>query len=270
MKVDFHSHTHLSDGSLAPQQLADFMGERGVEIFSISDHDTLAAYETGFVPPPGARVVTGIEINTTWRDNEVHLLGYGVTLGDSPLRELTEANQRERRTRAEMMVDRLRRAGYGITFDDVLREAGPARAIGRPHVAKALIRAGLCSGIEPAFRNLLRRGKPGYVPQFYATPQGAIEAIAASGGVPVLAHPGRLKDRGVIGELVASGLRGLEVFYPLHDARDVAEFRATAREHGLVMTAGADFHDIRYHTGGVGIDVDPADLAPFLELVLAA
>jgi predicted metal-dependent phosphoesterase TrpH len=267
LKVDFHSHSNFSDGSLDPQQLADFMGERGVEIFSISDHDSLDAYDGAFQPPAAARDVTGIEINTTWRENEVHVLGYGLPLGPSPIRELIERNQHERRTRAEMMVHRLQRAGYGITFDEVLHEAGPAKAIGRPHVAKALIRAGQVSGIESAFRDLLRRGKPGYVPQFYTTPQAAIETIARSGGVPVLAHPGRLRDRSLIGELVKAGLRGLEVFYPLHDEADVAEFRATARQHGLVMTAGADFHDIRYHTGGVGIEVDPTDVAPFLELV---
>jgi len=268
LRVDFHSHTNQSDGSLDPQELANFMAERGVEAFAISDHDSLAAYESGFEPAPGTRVITGIEINTTWRENEVHVLGYGVSLGESPLRELIANNQRERRTRAEMMVDRLRRAGYSITFDDVLREAGPAKPIGRPHVAKALVRGGMTSGIESAFRDLLRRGKPGYVPQFYATPQGAIEAVAASGGIPVLAHPGRLRDRALIEALVPLGLRGLEVFYPLHDARDVAEFAAIARRHGLVMTAGADFHDIRYHTGGVGIDVDETAIRPFLDLVL--
>ena len=259
----------MSDGSLEPQQLVDFMAERGVEVFSISDHDTLAAYDEGFEMPAGARVVTGIEINTTWRENEVHLLGYGVPLGPSALRELIDYNQKERRKRAEMMTDRLRRGGYGITFDDVLREAGPARAIGRPHVAKALVRAGLTGGIESAFRDLLRRGRPGYVPQYYTSPQVAIETIAASGGVPVLAHPGRLNDRGLIDQLATHGLRGLEVFYPLHDACDIAQFRETARRLGLVMSAGADFHDIRYHTGGVGIDVAREDIHPFLELVAA-
>ena len=98
-------------------------------------------------------------------------------------------------------------------------------------------------------------------------PQHAIEKIAEAGGFPVLAHPGRLKDRVLIDELAGHGLRGLEVFYPLHDAADTAEFRETAKKHGLVMTGGMDFHDIRYHTAGVGMEVDAADIAPFLELV---
>ncbi|HVN69585.1 MAG TPA: PHP domain-containing protein [Candidatus Binatia bacterium] len=266
MKVDLHSHTRMSDGTLSPQELADFMGERGVELFSISDHDTLAAYGA-FEPPLGARVITGIEINTTWRKNEVHVLGYGVPLGPSPINELLEYNQEQRRLRAVTMVENLRNAGYAITLDNVIEEAGGAHAMGRPHVAKALVRLGIVDSVDAAFREALTPGKPGYVPQIYTTPEHAIETIAAAGGIPVLAHPGRLKDRILIDELVGHGLRGLEVFYPLHTADDTREFRETAKRYGLVMTAGMDFHDIRYHTQGVGIEVDEADLAPFLELV---
>jgi 3',5'-nucleoside bisphosphate phosphatase len=267
MRVDFHSHTNMSDGTLSPQALADFMGERRVEVFCISDHDTLGAYGA-FEAPAGSRYVTGIEINTTWRQNEVHVIGYNVPLGPSPINVLLEYNQEQRRMRAQTMVDQLRRAGYGLTLDDVLREADEAHSVGRPHVAKALVRAGMTQSVDSAFRDILGRGKPGYVPQLYTTPQRAIETIVEAGGVPVLAHPGRLKDRVLIDELAShGGLRGLEVFYPLHDESDVAAFRAKAQEYGLVMTAGMDFHDIRYHTKGVGIDVDDADIAPFLELV---
>ncbi|MGB9652291.1 MAG: PHP domain-containing protein [Candidatus Cybelea sp.] len=266
MKVDLHSHTRMSDGTLTPQELSDFMGERGVEVFSISDHDTLAAYGA-FEPPPGARVITGIEINTTWRQNEVHVLGYGVPLGPSPINELIEYNQEQRRLRAVTMVERLREAGYPLTLEDVIKESGGAHAMGRPHVAKALVRLGIVDSVDGAFREALVPGKPGYVPQIYTTPEHAIETIAAAGGIPVLAHPGRLKDRHLIDELVGHGLRGLEVFYPLHDEADTREFRETAKRYGLVMTAGMDFHDIRYHTKGVGMEVDEADIAPFLDLV---
>ncbi len=256
----------MSDGTLSPQELSDFMGERGVEVFSISDHDTLAAYGA-FTPPQGARVIPAIEINTTWRENEVHVLGYGVPLGPSPINELLEYNQVQRRLRAETMVERLRQAGYGLTLEDVLQESGGSLSIGRPHVAKALVRLGVVDSVDAAFKVALTRGKPGYVPQIYTTPQHAIETIAAAGGIPVLAHPGRLKDRVLIDELAGRGLRGLEVFYPMHDADDTAEFRETARRYGLVMTAGMDFHDIRYHTAGVGMEVDEKDLAPFFDLV---
>ncbi|MFY9663376.1 MAG: PHP domain-containing protein, partial [Candidatus Cybelea sp.] len=235
MKVDLHSHTRMSDGTLTPQELSDFMGERGVKVFSISDHDTLASYGA-FEPPPGARVITGIEINTTWRQNEVHVLGYGVPLGPSPINELIEYNQEQRRLRAVTMVERLREAGYPLTLEDVIKESGGAHAMGRPHVAKALVRLGIVDSVDGAFREALVPGKPGYVPQIYTTPEHAIETIAAAGGIPVLAHPGRLKDRHLIDELVGHGLRGLEVFYPLHDEADTREFRETAKRYGLVMT----------------------------------
>jgi len=266
LKIDLHSHTRMSDGTLSPQELADFMGERGVELFSISDHDTLGAYGL-FEPPQGARVIPSIEINTTWKQNEVHVLGYGVPVEPSPINELLEYNQEQRRLRAITMVERLREAGYAITIEDVIREAGDAHSMGRPHVAKALVRLGVVDSVNAAFHEALVPGKPGYVPQLYTTPEHAIEQIAAAGGIPVLAHPGRLKNRAIIDELVGHGLRGLEVFYPLHSPEDTREFRATAKRHNLVMTGGMDFHDIRYHTQGVGIEVDDADIAPFLELV---
>ncbi|MDE2481238.1 MAG: PHP domain-containing protein [bacterium] len=263
MIVDFHSHTHESDGTLHPQALADFMAERRVEVFAISDHDTLSAYGQF---ASGARVVTGIEINTTYRENEVHVLGYNVPLEGSPLQTLVEHNRDERAKRVEKMVAQLRRAGYGITLDDVLREGREAKALGRPHVGKALIRLGIAPDIEWAFRTLLRRGKPGYVPSTHVTPHAAIAAISAAGGIAVLAHPGRLKDRAILDELAPVGLRGLEVFYPRHDAGDVRYFREKAKHYGLVMTAGSDFHDIRYHVQGVGVEVDADDIRPFLEL----
>ena len=266
MIVDFHSHTYESDGTLSPQALADFMGERKVEVFSISDHDTLSAYGS-FDAPKGARVVTGIEINTTYRENEVHVLGYGVALDSPELSALIAANVAARRERVDRMVLQLQRAGYGITADAVAFEAGNAKALGRPHVGKALIRAGMAPDIEWAFRNLLRAGKPGYVPSTHVTPQQAIATIRAAGGAPVLAHPGRLKDRSLIDNLAPQGLAGLEVFYPLHDADDVRIFREKAKRYDLVMTGGSDFHDIRYHSRGVGVRVEPEDIKPFLDLV---
>lgn len=243
------------------------MDERRVEIFSISDHDTLAAYGS-FEARNSARVITGIEINTTYRENEVHVLGYGVRLDSPELNALIEANVSARRSRVDRMVAQLQRAGYGITAADVLREAGEAKALGRPHVGKALIRAGHAPDIEWAFRNLLRSGKPGYVPSTHVTPQRAIEAIRAAGGIAVLAHPGRLKDRSLIDDLARQGLGGLEAFYPLHDDDDVRFFREKASYYGLVTTGGSDFHDIRYHARGVGIEVNDADLRPFLDRVL--
>ena len=250
-----------------PQALVDFMAERKVELFSISDHDTLSAYGK-FDLPAEMRVVVGIEINTSYRDNEVHVLGYRIPADAPKLHEMLEHNQSARMRRAQRMVDQLRVAGYSITLDEVLAEGTEAKSIGRPHVAKALVRSGQIPDVDYAFRNLLGVGKAGYVPSMHVTPQEAIDAIKGSGGLAVLAHPGRLKDRAIVDELADAGLDGLEVFYPKHDADDVQRFREKARERGMFITAGSDFHDIRYHTRGVGMDVDRDDIKPFLDVVL--
>jgi predicted metal-dependent phosphoesterase TrpH len=242
------------------------MHERGVGIFSITDHDTLTAYGQ-FEAPKNARVVTGIEINTTYNDGEVHVLGYRLPLEPSPLTDVLEANRKARRSRIGRIVQQLRDVGHDITLEHVHAEAEENASLGRPHVGKALVRLGIASDIEHAFRNFLRRGAPGYVPSTHITPHEAIDVIIASGGFAVLAHPGRLKDYNMIGELVEHGLKGLEVFYPTHEPAQVQYFRDQAKKHGLVMSAGSDFHDIRYHKRGVGAEVDETDIRAFLDLV---
>ena len=266
MLVDFHSHTTASDGSLTPSQLAEAMRARNVSIFAVTDHDTLAAYAElslrAEVP-----VITGVEINTTYRGNEVHVLGYGVRAGDDSLNALLASNRTARTERVERIVAQLNRAGFPVTLKQVWAEAAPGAALGRPHVAKALLRNGYVPTIETAFRRLLSRERPGYVPSHHVTPHDAIKTIARAGGVPVLAHPGRLVDYAIIDEMADAGLAGLEVFYPAHDSGQVRRFREMARRLGLVETAGSDFHDARYGAGVVGMEVDADDLEPFLELV---
>jgi predicted metal-dependent phosphoesterase TrpH len=242
------------------------MHERGVRIFSITDHDTLAAY-AHVTPAAGSRLIPGIEINTTYDDGEVHVLGYRLPLDHSPLAQVLEGNRAARRTRVARIVRQLQDHGHEITMEHVHAEAHEGSSLGRPHVGKALVRLGIAPNIESAFRGYLRRGTPGYVPSTHITPHEAIDAIAASGGIAVLAHPGRLRDYDIIGDLAERGLQGLEVFYPTHEAMQIQYFRDAAKRYNLVMTAGADFHDIRYHKRGVGVEVDEADIRGFLNLV---
>lgn len=265
MTVDFHSHTLESDGSLTPAELVEKMRARGVSWFSITDHDTTRAYAA--VDAPGQHVIAGIEINTTWNGNDVHILGYGVPTGPSPLEDVLERNRTSRRARIDTIVKGLNDAGYPITVEQVLAESGGGHALGRPHVAKALIRRGMIADVSAAFRELLSAGKPGYAPSHHITPFEAMDVVRTSGGLPVLAHPGRLKNEAVIDVLVERGLAGIEVFYMTHTTEQVARYRALAGRYGLAMTAGSDFHDERYNTRGVGMDVDEADIRPFLDLV---
>jgi predicted metal-dependent phosphoesterase TrpH len=263
--VDFHCHTLESDGTLSPAELVAKLRARGVSWFSITDHDTTRAY--GAFEAPGQRVVAGIEINTTWQGSDVHILGYGIPTGPSPLADVVERNRSHRRDRIDVMVGGLNRAGYPVSVEQVLAESGGGHALGRPHVAKALVRHGMIRDVQTAFDQLLSHGMPGYAPSLHITPLEAIEVVRASGGVAVLAHPGRLKDQTILADLAEQGLAGLEVFYGTHTAQQTAHYRAQANRLGLVMTAGSDFHDERWNVRGVGMDVDEADLRPFLDLV---
>ncbi|MDQ6933225.1 MAG: PHP domain-containing protein, partial [Candidatus Eremiobacteraeota bacterium] len=135
MIVDFHSHTVQSDGTLTPAALLDAMLSRGVCVCSITDHDTLAAYD-GLKIPASLRVIPGIEINTTYDGNEVHILGYGVSLEDADLHRVLENNRRARTVRTKQMVAQLQSAGYDITFEHVVAESNGGQSLGRPHVGK--------------------------------------------------------------------------------------------------------------------------------------
>lgn len=267
MIVDFHSHTYESDGAFSPADLCAAMHERGVSLFSITDHDSMAAYANLSVPA-SMRVVTGIEINTTYGGDEVHVLGYRLPLQHAALEATLETNRLARRKRIALIVQKLQDAGYEITLQAVLAEAGIGQALGRPHVARALIRNGDVPDISTAFRTLLGNGRPANVPSTHITPQDAIAAIHAAGGVSVLAHPGRLSGGlEIIDDLVEQGLMGLEVFYPTHDAAQVKLFCDIAKKFRLLITAGSDFHDTRSHPHGVGREIDEAQIRPFLDVV---
>ena len=266
MIVDFHSHTTNSDGSLSTPELVAAMERRGVSVFAITDHDSVRAYAE--LPPTKARTVPGIEINTTRDGVDVHILGYGFSpAADGALARTLRANQEARRARIRTMVERLARAGYPLTDEMVAAEAKGSESLGRPHVAKALVRAGMVRDVQTVFAQLISRNGPAYVPSSHISAPEAIEAIVQSGGVPVLAHPGRLHDYAVVDDLAERGLLGIEVFYPTHTTAQVAYFRAQAARLGLVMTAGSDFHDARWNASVVGVEVEAGDIEPFLELV---
>jgi len=242
------------------------MERRGVEVFSITDHDTTRAYDE--LPPSRSEIVTGIEINTTRDGVDIHILGYGFDRSASaPIHETLAANREARRLRIQRMIELLVRAGYPLTEAMVAAEAEGSESLGRPHVAKALVRAGMVKDVQTVFSQLVSRKGPAFVPSAHITPAQAIDAIAKAGGVPVVAHPGRLSDYAVVDELAEAGALGLEVFYPTHTPSQTAYFRNQAGRLGLVMTAGSDFHDSRWKSSVVGVEVEAEDLRPFLDLV---
>jgi 3',5'-nucleoside bisphosphate phosphatase len=249
--VDLHAHSNRSDGVLGPRELVEAAAAAGVRVFSLTDHDTLAGYRELVAGelPDGLTLIPGVEINALvtrdlglW-EGELHILGFGMDPGDEAFEAALVAQREARRTRFDRTVALLRELGLPIDAQVAALEVGADDALGRPTIARALIAAGFASSVEDAFSRIIGHGSPGYVRREGLGPEEAIATIAAAGGIPVLAHfreaPTRLD---VMRDLVAAGLRGLEVYYRTYDAATVTAVGAVASELGLIATGGSDYH----------------------------
>jgi hypothetical protein len=252
--VDLHAHTTFSDGSLTPELLVARAVEKRLAALAVTDHDTVEAVARARVAAGGAlELVPGIEMSTTFEGADLHILGYYVNPEHAALRDRLERFQRERRDRALSIVERLRELGAPVDLEAVLALAGPG-VVGRPHVAEAMIQAGLVADFDDAFDRYLGSQAPAYVPRPAFSPGEAIALIHAADGVSVLAHPGPQMPDSVIERLRAAGLRGIEVWHPQHGSATVRRYRALAERLDLLETGGSDFH-------GAHRSVDLGDLA---------
>jgi predicted metal-dependent phosphoesterase TrpH len=250
--VDLHIHSTRSDGVLAPADLLRDVAAAGVRVTSLTDHDTLAGYRdvvrVGAIPD-GVTLIPGVEINAlVMRDLglwewELHILGFGMDPDDAGF-EATLHEQREaRRIRFDRTVAQLRQIGMPIDAQVAALATDDDDALGRPTIARALIRAGYANTVEDAFSRIIGHGGPGYVRREGLGPEEAIRAIRDAGGLPVLAHFREAPSRpDVLRELVDAGLGGLEVYYRTFDEATVAAMEAAAEVFGLVPTGGSDYH----------------------------
>jgi predicted metal-dependent phosphoesterase TrpH len=257
--LDFHTHTNRSDGVLTPLALYGQMRDYGMRLVAITDHDSLEGYREiaaaglgAQAGPEGPQVIPGLEINTiggdlTSRDglgrdgDELHILGFGMDIDDPVFREVRRRQRQGRQDRLATMLERLRELGMPV--DDYLAGDPQADSMGRPHVARALIRAGYAISVDDAFARYLNWGMPAYVPRYGIGPEEAISAINGAGGISVLAHSPAAPDRPeLIDQLQAAGLGGLEVYYRTFVPETVARMRAFATARGLVATGGSDYH----------------------------
>jgi len=292
MRIDLHVHSTASDGTLSPSEVVREAHARGLCAIALTDHDTMdgvaEALQAGM--RLGVEVIPGVELNTESPAGEVHVLGYfpppegwspeadpaghgaGVVgaVIDREFYDLLASRRDSRAERARKMVQRLRELGMPLSYEDVLRQAGDA-PVGRPHIARALLEAGYVESVKEAFDRWLHRGGPAYVPREKLSPAEAVQAIIDAGGVPVLAHPRRIDGQWVIQELIDAGLEGLECYYPEHTPEQTERYLGLAREHGLVVTGGTDYHGPRSpHDADLGsLPVPPEAVEQLKERVRA-
>lgn len=250
--VDLHVHSSRSDGVLAPGALLRDVAAAGVRVAALTDHDTLAGYRDlvdGGLVPAGVTLVPGVEINAlVTRDLglwewELHILGFGMDPDDEGFEAALAAQREARRARFDKTVTLLRQIGTPIDAQIAELDRDDDDALGRPTVARALMRAGFASSVEDAFSRIIGHGGPGYVRREGMGPEEAIAAIRSAGGIPVLAHfrEGPFRPE-VLRELVDEGLGGLEVYYRTFDQATVDAMATVAEAFGLLPTGGSDYH----------------------------
>ncbi len=240
--VDLHMHSTASDGSRAPAEVVRAAKAAGLVAIALTDHDSVAglaeAQAAGL--ELGVRIVNGVELSAVEGDAETHLLGLhlrDVLVIERELGELRDMRER----RGQQIVDKLVALGVQVTFDDVLAQAGGG-AVGRPHVARALVADGWATDQRDAFDRYLGAGKPAFVAKDQLVMADAIAMIHAAGGLAVLAHPGPAGTRERLAALAALGMDGVEVRHPGHSPSDTTRLNTLAMQLGLVVSGGSDWH----------------------------
>jgi 3',5'-nucleoside bisphosphate phosphatase len=262
---DLHAHTNRSDGTFTPTEMVDLAVERGLDGVAITDHDTLEGLDEAAAAADGRiEVVPGVEFSAEYDGASLHVLAYWVDPADealtAELRRLTDTRFR----RGELMVEKLQELGYPVSFERVRAIAG-GDTIARPHVAQAMVEAGIVPTEKAAFtEEFIADGGRAWVPKHALHPLDALALIAGAAGVCVLAHPGMWKGQGsvpdeLIEEMASGGMAGLEVDHPDHDAAQRARYRELAERLGLVPTGASDCHGHRYDPVRLGSETTDAD-----------
>ncbi len=250
---DLHTHSTCSDGTLRPSEVVDLALRRDLAGIALTDHDTTAGLDEarGAARDRGLEVLTGCELSAEHEGQPVHVLGYAFDPAEPDFRARREWIREGRVGRAERMVRRMRELGADVRFERVLELAGDA-SVGRPHIARAMVEAGVVPDVAGAFsQEWIGTGGRAYVPKVAVTPVEAVELIRGAGGVVVLAHPSihaaaKAVPEPVIRAMAAAGMAGLEVDHPDQPEEDRAHWRELAAELGLETTGSSDCHGALY------------------------
>ena len=250
MKSDLHIHTFYSDGVFSPEKIVDTALEVGLEVIALTDHDNVLSYDVAkkhlqkIGKEDKLEIIQGVEINTLYKNYEVHILGYFFDPNNSEFKKLLKTQQDARVKQTHEIISLLaKKEGIKIKYDDIVKQVAPGGSIGRPHIAKAITNAGGTSSVIEAYAKYIHDDSPVYVPRKTVSPQDAVEIIYDAGGIPVIAHPHDLDiAETLIKELMNYGLRGIEAYHRKHSPACVEYFSSMAEELGLIVTGGSDFH----------------------------
>lgn len=242
-KADLHTHTTYSDGAFSPRELVTKAARAGISVLAITDHDHVGAIDEAAEAGRdlGVTIVPGVELSVTLDGKDLHILSYFIDHTDRRFLDYLAFFRTERLKRAERMVQKLNTLNIPISLDAVLEYAGIG-AVGRPHIASALMEAGHVGSFHEAFERFIGIGGPAYETKFQMHPREAFRMVNASGGLSFLAHPGRSLSEQELLELIKMGLDGIEVIHPSHSDQQRTYYRSIVDQYFLLESGGSDFH----------------------------
>jgi 3',5'-nucleoside bisphosphate phosphatase len=245
MFADLHLHTNFSDGTYSPEELVAQAQRHGFAALALTDHDTVEGCVRTTLACAAAQIefIAGTELTAEQDGNEIHILGYLMDTQHPKLLTEIAKFQAVRQNRIREMVARLNRVRVPLEADAVFALAN-CRSPGRPHVARALVNAGLCSNLDEAFERFLKKNRPAWVPKMKMSSADAIQLIHQAGGVAVMAHPGLNRTDEVIPGMVEAGLDGLECFHTKHSTATAERYLELAERFNLLVTGGSDCHGL--------------------------
>ncbi len=263
--VDLHIHSTASDGRYKPAALINKAAELGLKVISITDHDSVASIAPAIETAkafPGLTFIPGVEISTDLPDGEAHILGYFIDYANPDFEKELERFRDSRSGRGQRMVEKLNNLGVKIDWARVQEIAGDG-AIGRPHVAQAMLEKGYIKTFEEAFDKYIGHGGPAYVEREKMTPEEAVKLILRAKGIPVLAHPFTVKNpEATVKGLKKVGLAGIEAYYKDNTPAATQATLNLAKKYGLIATGGTDYHGISDNEvmmGGVKVPLEAAE-----------
>lgn len=243
-KIDLHLHTDCSDGRLSPLQLLDLCYQRGYRTISITDHDTIDGFLTvkEKAKEYGIDIIPGLEISSYHKGAEIHILAYHYDYENSELLGLLEYINESRIDRARKIIDKLQSIGFSIDFDEIFESVGSSGIIGRTHIAREIMKTETNLTVNEIFDRYLNENSNLYVPKITVSVKDTIPIIKDSGGISVLAHPHRLRRNGILDDIIAYGIDGIEVYCPKTPNYLQNMYLHKANENKLLVTGGSDFH----------------------------
>lgn len=258
-EVDLHMHSTASDGTLPPAKVVDAARAAGLSAIALTDHDTMAGVAEATLAGrhAGIRIVQGVELSAHDGAMEIHVLALHVSQ-TGPLEEKLDLLRNAREVRAQRIVDRLHTLGVGVSLEMVMLEAAGG-AVGRPHIARAMIRAGAVRDSREAFDRFLGAGRPAFVQKDRLEISDAIALVHDAGALAIWAHPGQDGRRERVAKFVALGLDGVEIRHPSHNSEDAKRLGALSDFFGLVPSGGSDWHGTSDGPRSIGCMHIPAD-----------